>query len=132
MNNINEYNQIIKKISLLEKNQQEILSRFKKFENLDVDLDIIEDLLRLLIANQFLTDIFKESDIFKLLTNKEIRDFAEKKQIKLPVKAKKSEMIHIIQKAEGNLPCYAVKSCSNFNCLWYSNSQKEYKEYVLK
>ena len=96
MNELHEYEQIIYKISLLEKNQQEILSRFKKFENLDVDLDIIEDLLRLLIANQFLTDIFKENDIFKLLTNKEIRDFAEKKQIKLPVKAKKSEMIHII------------------------------------
>lgn len=126
MNNINEYKQIIHKISLLENSQQQILSKLNKFEKLDNNLDIIEDLLRLLIANQFLTDIFKENDTFKLLTNKDIRDFAERKQIKLPKRAKKYEMIHIIQKAEGNLPCYSTKSCINFNCFWYSNCQKEY------
>lgn len=124
MNDINDYNQIINKISSLENDQRQILLRLKKLDKLDVNLDVIEKLLRLLVANQFLTDIFKENNAFKLLTNKDIRDFAEKKQIKLPVKAKKSEMIHIIQKAEGNLPCYAVKSCSNFNCIWYSNCQK--------
>ena len=128
MNDINDYNQIINKISSLENDQRQILLRLKKLDKLDVNLDVIEKLLRLLVANQFLTDIFKENNAFKLLTNKDIRNLAKKKQIKLPVKAKKSEMIHIIQKAEGNLPCYAVKSCSNFNCIWYSNCQKEYKK----
>lgn len=126
MNELHEYKQIICKISLLENNQQQILSKLKKIEESNNNLAIIEDLLRLLIANQFLTDIFKENDTFKLLTNKDIRDFAERKQIKLPKRAKKSEMIHIIQKAEGNLPCYSTKSCINFNCLWYRNCQKEY------
>lgn len=126
MNELHEYEQIIYKISLLENNQQQILSKLKKIEEANNNLDIIEDLLRLLITNQFLTDIFKENDTFKLLTNKDIRDFAERKQIKLPKKAKKSEMIHIIQKAEGNLPCYSTKSCINFNCFWYRNCQKEY------
>lgn len=126
MNELHEYEQIIYKISLLENNQQQILSKLKKIEESNNNLDIIEDLLRLLITNQFLTDIFKENDTFKLLTNKDIRDFAERKQIKLPKRAKKSEMIHIIQKAEGNLPCYSTKSCINFNCFWYRNCQKEY------
>ena len=114
-------------MSLLENNQQQILSRLKKLDKIVVNLDVIEELIRLLVANQFLTDMFQENDHFKLLTNKEIRDLAEKKQIKLPARAKKSEMIHIIQRAEGNLPCYATRSCINFNCLWYSNCQKEYK-----
>ncbi|WP_304153596.1 hypothetical protein [Megamonas hypermegale] len=127
MSNINECNQIINKMSLLEDNQRQILSRLKKINKVDVKLDVIEELLRLLIANQFLTDMFQEDNPFKLLTNREIRDFAEKKQIKLPARAKKSELIHIIQRAEGNLPCYATKLCSNFNCLWYSNCQKAYK-----
>ena len=127
MNDINKYNQIINKISLLETNQQQILSKLKKIDKLAVNLDVIEELVRLLVANQFLTDMFQEDNSFKLLTNKEIRDFAEKKQIKLPARAKKSEMIHIIQKAEGNLPCYATKLCNNFNCLWYSNCQNAYK-----
>ena len=126
MNELHEYEQIIYKISLLENNQQQILSKLKKIEESNNNLDIIEDLLRLLITNQFLTDIFKENDTFKLLTNKDIRDFAERKQIKLPKRAKKSEMIRIIQKAEGNLPCYSTKSCINFNCFWYRNCQKEY------
>lgn len=131
MNELHEYEQIIYKISLLENNQQQILSKLKKIEESNNNLDIIEDLLRLLITNQFLTDIFKENDTFKLLTNKDIRDFAERKQIKLPKRAKKSEMIHIIQKAEGNLPCYATKLCNNFSCLWYCNCQKAYKdEYI--
>lgn len=127
MNDINKYNQIINKISLLENNQQQILSKLKKIDKLAVNLDVIEELVRLLVANQFLTDMFQEDNSFKLLTNKEIRDFAEKKQIKLPARAKKSEMIHIIQKAEGNLPCYATKLCNNFNCLWYNNCQNAYK-----
>ena len=97
MNDINDYNQIINKISSLENNQRQILLRLKKLDKLDVNLDVIEKLLRLLVANQFLTDIFKEDNPFKLLTNKEIRDLAEKKQIKLPAKAKKSEMIRIIK-----------------------------------
>ena len=128
MNDINDYNQIINKISSLENDQRQILLRLKKLDKLDVNLDVIEKLLRLLVANQFLTDIFKEDNPFKLLTNKEIRDLAEKKQIKLPAKAKKSEMIRIIQKVEGNLPCYATKLCNNFSCLWYCNCQKAYKD----
>ena len=126
MNDINDYNQIINKISSLENDQRQILLRLKKLDKLDVNLDVIEKLLRLLVANQFLTDIFKENNAFKLLTNKDIRNLAKKKQIQLPAKAKKSEMIHIIQKAEGNLPCYSTKSCINFNCFWYRNCQKEY------
>lgn len=128
MNDINEYNQVINKMSLLENNQQQILSRLKKLDKIVVNLDVIEELIRLLVANQFLTDIFKEDNPFKLLTNREIRDLAEKKQIKLPAKAKKSEMIRIIQKVEGNLPCYATKLCNNFSCLWYCNCQKAYKD----
>lgn len=131
MNDINDYNQIINKISSLENDQRQILLRLKKLDKLDVNLDVIEKLLRLLVANQFLTDIFKENNAFKLLTNKDIRNLAKKKQIQLPAKAKKSEMIRIIQKVEGNLPCYATKLCNNFSCLWYCNCQKTYKdEYI--
>lgn len=131
MNDINDYNQIINKISSLENDQRQILLRLKKLDKLDVNLDVIEKLLRLLVANQFLTDIFKENNAFKLLTNKDIRNLAKKKQIQLPAKAKKSEMIRIIQKVEGNLPCYATKLCNNFSCLWYCNCQKAYKdEYI--
>lgn len=132
----NSMNEAKNRISLIEKNQQQLLMKLnemqqlieKKFNKQEIQLNIMEELLRLLVANQFLIDLFKDKAPFKLLTNKDIRDLAEKKQIKLPARAKKSEMIHIIQKAEGNLPCYANKLCNNLNCLWYSNCQKEYKD----
>ena len=50
MNDINDYNQIINKISSLENDQRQILLRLKKLDKLDVNLDVIEKLLRLLVS----------------------------------------------------------------------------------
>lgn len=59
------------------------------------------------------------------MTIKEIRIFAEVKNISLPKKAKKAELIHIIQRSEGNQECYGTKPCDNTGCLWYQDCIKE-------
>lgn len=49
------------------------------------------------------------------------------KGLNIPVsKKKKSELIHAIQNAEGNVPCFetGITNCGLENCLWYSDCQK--------
>lgn len=53
------------------------------------------------------------------MKEKDIREIARKMGIKTG-KMKKAELIRAIQKAEGNIPCYAIRGheCDQINCLW--------------
>lgn len=55
------------------------------------------------------------------MTIKEIRIFAETKGINLPKRAKKADLIHLIQRFEGNETCYGTKPCANTGCLWHQD-----------
>ena len=55
------------------------------------------------------------------MTIKEIRIFAETKGINLPKRAKKADLIHSIQRFEGNETCYGTKPCANTGCLWHQD-----------
>jgi len=70
-------------------------------------------------------------------TKKEVRQIAEKKKISLAHKVNvakpvmkwrnknKVELIHQIQKAEGNTPCYKTDvSCKDNSCMWFSSCVK--------
>ncbi len=59
---------------------------------------------------------------------REIRLFAMQKNILLPKRAKKADLIHCIQKCEGNTACYAAQKCNNTVCLWYADCQKQAKK----
>lgn len=61
-------------------------------------------------------------------TIKEIKQIAKDRSIVFPPKMKKAEMIHTIQKQEGNTPCYAENDCSASDCLWFKDCQKEYRK----
>ena len=61
------------------------------------------------------------------MTTKEIREFAKGKNIILPKKAKKAELIRYIQKSEGNCECYSTKKCDNISCCWYKDCAKSLK-----
>lgn len=54
-------------------------------------------------------------------TIKEIKAIAKDRDIQIPKKAKKADMIHILQEQEGNNPCYATKQCNIDMCLWYKD-----------
>ena len=62
------------------------------------------------------------------MTIKEIRKLAQEKGILLPKikKAKKAELIHCIQKAEGNNECYSTMKCDNTDCLWSNDCVKAF------
>lgn len=64
------------------------------------------------------------------MTIKEIRELAQKKGILLPKtkKAKKTDLVHLFQRAEGNDACYATQKCDNVSCLWYTDCQKQHKK----
>ena len=64
------------------------------------------------------------------MTIKEIRKLAQEKGILLPKtkKAKKADLVHLFQHAEGNDACYAAKECDNVSCLWYTDCQKQHKK----
>jgi len=50
----------------------------------------------------------------------DIQKIAKKKGIN-PGKMNQTELIRAIQKAEGNIPCFAtasVQACGQMNCLW--------------
>ena len=61
------------------------------------------------------------------MTIKEIRIFAETKGISLPKRAKKADLIHSIQRFEGNEACYGTKQCANTRCLWHQDCIKASK-----
>ena len=51
---------------------------------------------------------------------KHIREMAKNMGIK-PGRLRKAELVRLIQKAEGNFPCFdteRVKDCGEENCLW--------------
>jgi hypothetical protein len=54
------------------------------------------------------------------MTMPEIRKIAKKMGIKAGSKAKKTELIRQIQRAEGNFDCFdtAVDFCDQYGCLW--------------
>ena len=64
------------------------------------------------------------------MTIKEIRELAQKKGILLPKtkKAKKADLVHLFQHAEGNDACYAAKEGENVSCLWDTDFQKQHKK----
>lgn len=53
------------------------------------------------------------------MKEKDIREIARKIGVKTG-KMKKPELIRAIQRAEGNIPCYATGAheCDQINCLW--------------
>lgn len=59
-------------------------------------------------------------------TIKEIKRIAKDRNVILPPKIKKADMIHILQNQEGNNPCYAKSHCETSGCLWFKDCQKEY------
>jgi len=57
---------------------------------------------------------------------KEIKEMAKNLGIK-PGRLRKMELIRLIQKTEGNIPCFAterVNHCNERNCLWYEDCLK--------
>ena len=57
------------------------------------------------------------------MTLADIKKIAEEKSVK-PGKLKKDELIHAIQSAEGNTPCFATEAaagCPEVGCLWRSD-----------
>lgn len=74
------------------------------------------------------SDILNKTFIVRLekMTIKEIKKFAAEKGIMLPKKAKKAELIHCIQKAEGNNECYSTMKCDNTDCLWFNDCVKAF------
>lgn len=62
-------------------------------------------------------------------TIKEIKRIAQERNVILPPKIKKSDMVHILQEQEGNNPCYAKNDCSASGCLWFKDCQKEYERF---
>lgn len=60
-------------------------------------------------------------------TIKEIKAIAKDRAVNLPKKARKVDMIHILQEQEENNPCYATKQCNIDVCLWYKDCQKAIK-----
>lgn len=61
-------------------------------------------------------------------TVKFIKKYAKDKGFQLPKIGKKEIFIHSIQSQEGNNPCYGTQFCSNKECLWFKDCQKEYKK----
>lgn len=57
-------------------------------------------------------------------TIKDIKAMAKARNIKISGKARKADMIHILQEQEGNNPCYATRICTNDVCLWFEDCQK--------
>lgn len=64
------------------------------------------------------------------MTIKEIRELAQEKGILLPKtkKAKKADLVHLFQHAEGNDACYATQKCDNASCLWYTDFKNSIKK----
>ena len=54
-----------------------------------------------------------------MMKERDIREIAKKMGIKVG-KMNKTELIRTVQKAEGNIPCYATRGheCDQINCLW--------------
>ena len=60
---------------------------------------------------------------------KDIQSIARSMNLK-PGKLKKTDLIHLIQKEEGNNVCYAssvVSSCGQETCLWRTDCLKAFK-----
>jgi hypothetical protein len=60
------------------------------------------------------------------MTINEVRRIAKDKGIKLVARQTKSEIIHAVQKMEGNFDCYgsAQKFCDQTDCLWREDCLK--------
>ena len=57
------------------------------------------------------------------MTVKEIQGIAEKMGLKAS-KMKKAKLVQMIQKTEGNIPCFqtgSASSCGQENCMWLSD-----------
>ncbi|HDD45085.1 MAG TPA: SAP domain-containing protein [Candidatus Desulfofervidus auxilii] len=64
------------------------------------------------------------------MTLKEVKAIAKKMGLRIG-RMKKAELIRSIQKAEGNIPCFAtdrVYECGEENCLWREDCLKENKK----
>jgi hypothetical protein len=61
----------------------------------------------------------KEAERFHAMREQDIKEIARKMGVKSG-KMKKVELIRAIQKAEGNIPCFATRGheCDQINCLW--------------
>lgn len=58
-------------------------------------------------------------------TIKEIKQIAKDRNVSFPPKIKKADMIHILQKQEGNNPCFGtIADCPEDVCLWFKDCQK--------
>lgn len=55
----------------------------------------------------------------------EIKAMAKAKNITIG-KKKKADLIHALQEAEGNVPCYesGITNCGLTDCLWFDDCQK--------
>jgi len=61
------------------------------------------------------------------MTIKEIQKIAKRKGVIIKGLKKKADIIHTIQRAEGNFDCFGTATegiCDQYNCLWRSDCLK--------